>query len=476
MFKDFFVPTESNNYTPKLLAKKIMFLYLAMLVLVNFSIGALNIERSFAAVEKATILELHNQERAKQGLSELRINTLLTASATKKAEAMLASDCWSHYCPDGKSPWTFFDDSGYNYVYAGENLAEGFDTDESVMTAWLNSPTHKANVINENFDEVGIGFAYGDFQGIENNTIIVMHFGSRNNSAKAELSNGAAHIQNDKQISITDPVSGTITSDANIGISGLAPNNSNLKILDNNEQVGDVSSEGGIFTYRSNNKWNEGYHTFSATAYDEYNNEIGKSEFVDIEIDTTKPTIFIDSLNVKGINYGNATENSFIHINTSPDVERIETNVSGGSLQQLSPGSWEIELPVKNLSGLDNLRITALDKADNQSVEEVSTAKLISDITRIRSNADVGETESRLSISAYFFKGFLEKGTKVQVNLFFMLFLGSLLGIDFYVINKTGLTGIKRSKSHLHLSSITVLLIIGLIGGLSGQVLTGLAN
>jgi hypothetical protein len=131
-----------------------------------------------AYVDFDSIYNFHNQERAKNSLKSLSVNPLLIESATAKAEAMLKSDCWSHYCPDGKSPWDFFDSAGYEYVYAGENLGEGFSENETLMSAWMNSPTHRENIMNSNFSEIGIGFAKGDYQGIKNNTIVVVHFGT----------------------------------------------------------------------------------------------------------------------------------------------------------------------------------------------------------------------------------------------------------------------------------------------------------
>ena len=101
---------------------------------------------------------------------------------------MLAADCWSHYCPDNRSPWEYFDDVNYNYLFAGENLAEGFFLDEDAMVAWMNSPSHRENILKPEYKEVGFGVVHGNFQGQEDNTVIVAHFGARQDESVAVLS------------------------------------------------------------------------------------------------------------------------------------------------------------------------------------------------------------------------------------------------------------------------------------------------
>ena len=132
-----------------------------------------------AELDMNSLAYLHNKERIQVGIGELELNSLLVTSATNKADAMLESDCWDHYCPPGTSPWNFFNQVGYKYVHAGENLGEGFTDNSSLMRAWMNSPTHKANVIKPEYKEFGIGFASGTFQGRDDNTIAVVHFGAR---------------------------------------------------------------------------------------------------------------------------------------------------------------------------------------------------------------------------------------------------------------------------------------------------------
>ncbi len=120
-----------------------------------------------------------NSNRATAGLGALALNGELSAAAQNKANDMATRDYWSHNTPDGKTPWTFIVAAGYNYKTAGENLAYGFDTSDDTITAWMNSPEHKANILNTTYTEVGFGFANADnYQGTGPETIVVAEYAS----------------------------------------------------------------------------------------------------------------------------------------------------------------------------------------------------------------------------------------------------------------------------------------------------------
>jgi hypothetical protein len=120
------------------------------------------------------LLQGTNTERTNHGYGGLAYNNTLAAAAQAKADDMAARNYWSHNTPDGAEPWTFISSAGYLYTTAGENLAYGFGTSDATITGWMNSPAHKANVLNSNFKEVGFGFANSpDFQGTGPETIVV---------------------------------------------------------------------------------------------------------------------------------------------------------------------------------------------------------------------------------------------------------------------------------------------------------------
>ena len=115
-------------------------------------------------------ISLHNIERAKAGLPNLIENKLLNASATQKAKDMGEKGYFSHNTPDGKTPWTFILAQGYKYVYAGENLAEGYPDACVIVEKWMGSRGHRKNILDTHFKDIGVGF----YQ----NKVVVM-FGSR---------------------------------------------------------------------------------------------------------------------------------------------------------------------------------------------------------------------------------------------------------------------------------------------------------
>ncbi len=95
---------------------------------------------------------------------------------------MFQHDYWAHFAPDGTSPWQFIKAAGYDYSYAGENLARGFTTSVDAMNAWMKSPTHKANILSPLYKDVGFAVKEGKLQG-EDTILIVQEFGQRENTA-----------------------------------------------------------------------------------------------------------------------------------------------------------------------------------------------------------------------------------------------------------------------------------------------------
>jgi len=106
------------------------------------------------------IVTLVNQERAKQGLAPLtNNNSQLSNVARTKSKDMADNNYFSHTSPTYGSPFDMMKQFGITYSAAGENIAMGQPTAASVMTAWMNSPGHRANILSANFTEIGVGIA-----------------------------------------------------------------------------------------------------------------------------------------------------------------------------------------------------------------------------------------------------------------------------------------------------------------------------
>ncbi len=195
-----------------------------ILLLVTVFIFGFNIfipvQANNSGLSAEQLLQNHNQQRIQQGLGSLKLNESLTLSAESKALAMMEADCWDHFCPEGKSPWDFFKDSGYDYVFAGENLAEGFLNADTAMTAWMNSKTHKDNVLRPEFTEVGFGVITGRYQGRENNTIIVAHFATPKSNA----------VLDSNRINIVNPISGEVVTSLPVTIEGISTTDASFTV------------------------------------------------------------------------------------------------------------------------------------------------------------------------------------------------------------------------------------------------------
>lgn len=119
-----------------------------------------------------------NSSRAANGLGSFSLNGQLNNAAQAKAQHMADNNYWAHVAPDGTQPWYFFEAAGYNYSRAGENLAYGFSTSYATNDGWMNSASHRANILGD-YAEVGFGIVNApSFQGGEN-TIVVAHYGTQ---------------------------------------------------------------------------------------------------------------------------------------------------------------------------------------------------------------------------------------------------------------------------------------------------------
>lgn len=130
-----------------------------------------------AAVVSATLVDLANDDREARDLGALTINQTLVDAAQAKANDMAEKGYFAHTSPEGLGSWYWFSLVGYSFSHAGENLAVNFSDSENVENAWMESPTHRANIMNGNFTEIGIATAVGEYKG-KKTTFVVQMFGT----------------------------------------------------------------------------------------------------------------------------------------------------------------------------------------------------------------------------------------------------------------------------------------------------------
>ena len=124
-------------------------------------------EGGMAAVLPGVLSALANYERQSQNLQTLAVNPILNQAAEMKAMDMATKGYFAHTSPEGKTPWYWLEKAGYRYQYAGENLAINFSDSKDVANAWMESSTHKANIVKGNYTEIGTGIASGLYEGRE---------------------------------------------------------------------------------------------------------------------------------------------------------------------------------------------------------------------------------------------------------------------------------------------------------------------
>jgi len=186
-----FVPHHKNNYRPHLIRSYGLVIVAVLVIGLQLAYNGLTTGSVLGREADITInglLDQTNRERYLADQVDLRLNDKLNRAAYLKAQDMFAKQYWSHTSPDGTEPWKWFGDVDYNYNEAGENLAKGFMSTNAVMTAWLNSPEHKANILKADYQDVGFGIMTGVLDG-HTTTIVVALYGL---SAESVIANTQA--------------------------------------------------------------------------------------------------------------------------------------------------------------------------------------------------------------------------------------------------------------------------------------------
>lgn len=376
---DTFVPHARNNYQPFALGRRQLSLYATFLVAVKVltlvSLVALPQNQAFSAsLSSANILKLTNSSRSSFTLQPLQENGFLAKAAQAKASDMAKLGYFSHVSPQGKTPWTFIKEAGYNYAIAGENLAINFYSAEGVEKAWMNSAGHKANILNKDFDEIGIGIANGVYKGSKA-VFVVQMFGARVDRPlipKSEFTVlGQKNIESiqlpvSKMEILAKPILSnnnfSLTNQKSSVISGRADGAEEVYILINNKPVYKFNVSDNKFS--GNIELSEGDNSISVLSY--YGDTISspKSESILVKLDSNAPKI----INVD-TQLGSEQSLTVIKVQGDSDVAKVLVT-AGSETIMLRPGessdSWFGQLDSSKLQG--KLLVRAYDIAGNQQV------------------------------------------------------------------------------------------------------------
>ena len=197
-------PTKKNRH-------KLAAILSAVLIGAQFFAGGLyiNPRASLAAQtpDKSEIISITNNYRTKDSKIVLTESPVLDKAAEAKLVDMQNQNYWDHTSPSGVEPWYFINNSGYNYSYAGENLGKGFTDASSLVTAWMNSPKHRDNLLSPNFTEIGVAVGTITINGKEASVMVQM-FGQPKTVATATstFSPTIMGATSQPSVNITNPV------------------------------------------------------------------------------------------------------------------------------------------------------------------------------------------------------------------------------------------------------------------------------
>lgn len=133
--------------------------------------------QSVQILDQQKLIALTNKERLKYNLAPLFHNGILTKAALNKANNLLKEQYFAHNSPAGKKFSSWVKEVQYNYYIVGENLAEGFSSDEMIIQAWMESPAHRQNILQPEFKEIGMAVLKGNFKG-KKTKMVVQIFGA----------------------------------------------------------------------------------------------------------------------------------------------------------------------------------------------------------------------------------------------------------------------------------------------------------
>jgi uncharacterized protein YkwD len=177
--RDILIPTATNGYKPTALRTKPLAAYAVLGIAVKVvATGMLFFfyptPAYLSTIVASRMVALVNQSRESEQLPALQVQGALIDAAAAKGDDMFKQQYFAHDSPDGKKPWQWINRSKYNYLFAGENLAIDFSSAEIAHEAFMNSPTHRKNVLLPQYKDIGVAVLSGTMKGRE--TILVVNF------------------------------------------------------------------------------------------------------------------------------------------------------------------------------------------------------------------------------------------------------------------------------------------------------------
>lgn len=469
-----FVPQKENRFHAVAIRQGALALYVVFLLVFNIVLTPmLGLgKRAFASsISASRLVDLANAARADAGVGLVSVDSRLVAAATAKANDMFEDQYWAHYAPDGKSPWDFILEAGYNYVYAGENLAIDFITSDAVHNAWMNSPSHRDNIINPNYKNIGIAVVDGVFEGSQT-TIVVQMFGSETSAPAPEPETPPAPkpkppvknavIEAPSKPQISEPRDGDILNTGAFAVRGTSDPETLVHVYDNDTKRAEVTANEGVFSVELANL-GEGGHDLSAEAENDAGVLSERSTPVSVTIDMTLPEIDDSTYSIR------LEEGSILAVefNASPDTVSATAVIESYSLPLTKGGTEEAAYfsgkltpsgDPKTWSG-KTLTLTLVDTAGNTAVVD-KTIPAYDVLTGYGSTLG-----GRGSIFSDMFAYVASLSTQQRVNIGVALFLIVLFAIDGAILWKMGIFR-ESANGSAHVAILSLAIVIGIFGGI----------
>ncbi len=211
-----FTPHHTNNYRSKILHNASLLVIIIVFSILSFSVSLVKHSKPEIlgisySINIQDLLTATNNARVQNNEASLVLSDKLSDAARRKAANMFQNNYWAHFAPDGTTPWSFIKSAGYDYSFAGENLAKGFTSSQDVVNAWMNSPSHRENLLSSKYKDIGFAVVEGKLKG-EDTALVVQMFGSQAGTAELPTSKPTQRIASEQQKTVeksaTSQVSG----------------------------------------------------------------------------------------------------------------------------------------------------------------------------------------------------------------------------------------------------------------------------
>lgn len=485
---DLFVPTKRNGYRAYLLKKSGLTLLVLIALVFNIYSSLFPVSQTAAKVDANSLLYFHNKERAKYNLGPLTFHSKLLQSSKYKADVLLEHDCWDHYCPipPGVSPWEAFVDAGYEYEAAGENLGQGFIDNATLLKAWMQSPTHRENILKDVFIDVGIGFAYGKFQNIRNNTIVAVHFGKPLHKYQTINEEEASSASSDEDrlydINILEPQDNFYTIDFEPEIQGVVNGKIKEVILFNNgDKIGSTYVQNDSFLFRAKDfsELDEGKNELQVKGFDESSKSYKGSNKVIVNVDSIPPIIDPESYRIEEVRLIDEKIKVKISFAMNNDVyEGLLKSTTCNKKGYFESSRLFFDMCYEDISLQNEVTLEVVDKAGNKIDYELDIAKILVEVDQMEIVEDerniIGEVLSHFKETIPIDFSYI--GIRTYINLGIVLFLIILIIIDYIIIKKYyHFVDLQRNGNHhIKIAMLIGIAILILISAGYGTVLTGI--